>query len=99
MENFPWIWFEVRSNSTMSPSLTLPIETTGQRLTYNLAAVIYLGNNHFTARIQGPSGEWWNYDGMRRFGAAQRDPVQIETDLLHDGCRNASFLIYRRSDD
>ena len=49
MENFPWIWFEVRarSDSAMSPSLTLPIETSGQRLTYNLAAIIYLGSNHF----------------------------------------------------
>ena len=82
----------------MSPSLTLPIKTSGQHLTYNLAAIIYLGSNHFTARIRGPSGEWWNYDGMKRLGAARGDP-QIETDLLYDGCRNAAFLIYRRSDD
>ena len=78
----------------MSASLiTLPIETSGQRLTYNLAAIIYLGSNHFTVRIRGPSDEWWNYDCMRRLGAARRDPIQIETDLLYDGCRNAAFLI------
>ena len=98
MANFPWIWFEVKGNNTMSPSLTLPIELSGQHLVYDLYSIIYIGENHFTARMRGPSNEWWSYDGMWRFGSPRRDRIQIATDLLYNGRRCAAFFIYRRSD-
>jgi len=98
MTNPPWIWFKTKGDSTMSPSSTLPIELSGQHLIYDLYAIIYVGENHFTARMRDPSNEWWSYDGMWRFGAARRDRIQITTDLLHNGRRRAAFLIYRHSD-
>jgi hypothetical protein len=98
MPSSPWLWFEIDRNSTMAPSLTLPIEVPGQRLTYNLCAVIYNGENHFTARMRDPSNRWWSYDGMWRFGAARHDPIQVETDLLQNGRLHAAFFIYRCSD-
>ena len=98
MENSPWIWFETNGDHTMSPSPTVLIELSGQRLTYDLHSVIYLGADHFTVRMRDLSNGWWSYDGMRRFGAPQRDHIQITTDLLYSGCRYAAFLIYRRSD-
>ena len=94
----PWIWFEVESNHTMSPSPTVSFRLPGRHLVYDLYSVIYLGENHFTARIQDSSGKWWNYDGMWKFGAAQRNHIQIAEDFLFDGPRDAAFLIYRRSD-
>ena len=97
MPNFPWIWFELDRNSTMSPSPTVTIELPGQHLTYDLHAVVYLGGTHFTARMRDPSGEWWAYDGMWEFGAARRDSVRVPTDLLYHSSRSATFLIYRRS--
>jgi hypothetical protein len=99
MKDYPWIWFEVEDDNTMSPSPTILTEGLGQHLTYKLYAIIYLGGNHFTARVRDPSGDWWDYDGTRRFGAARHEPAQTVTDLLHSGSRPAAFFIYRRSDD
>ena len=98
MANPPWIWFEINGNNTMSPSPTVPINLPNQRLTYNLHSVIYIGENHFTARIRDPSNGWWNYDGMWRFGAPQRDYIQNPHELLRNGSRRAAFFIYRHSD-
>jgi hypothetical protein len=98
MANSPWIWFETNSDDTVSPSPTVQIELPGQHLAYDLHSVVYLGADHFTVRMRDPSGGWWNYDGMWRYGAPQRDHIQTETDLLHNGGRSAVFLIYRRSD-
>ena len=98
METSPWIWFETRRETPMAPSPTILIELPGQRLTYDLHSIIYLGGNHFTARMRDPSGDWWNYDGMQRFGAPRRDPVQHPTDLLWNGRRYATFFIYRSSE-
>ena len=69
MSDFPWMWFEINGNNTMSPSPTMPIELFGQRLVYDLYSVIYSGENHFTAHMRDPSNEWWSYDGMWRFGS------------------------------
>ena len=96
--NSPWIWFEVDSRSTMSPSVTVPVELSGQRLEYDLSAIIYHGRNHFNARLRDMSGRWWNYDGMERLGAAQEDHIQIPTDLLQNGRLHAAFFIYHRSE-
>ena len=99
MINLPWIWFETQCNDNMSPSPTLLIELSGQDLIYELYSTIYLGENHFTTRMRGPSGTWWNHDGMWKFGIPRRDPsVQTATDLLHNGRRYAYLIIYRRSD-
>ena len=66
MTNPPWIWFETKGYNTMSPSPTLPIELSGQHLIYDLYAIIYVGETHFTARMGDPSNEWWSYDGMQQ---------------------------------
>jgi hypothetical protein len=75
----PWMWFEVNEHGTMAPSLMVSIKLPQQSLIYNLHAVIYLGDNHFTARMHNPSGGWWNYDGMRRYGAARCDYIDTIT--------------------
>ena len=97
MADSPWIWFEIEGGHTMSPSLTIPIELSGQPLVYDLHSVIYIGGTHFTARMRDPSNEWWNYDGMWKFGTSKHDHIQITEDLLYNGRRRAAFLIYRRS--
>ena len=56
------------------------------------------GRKHFTTRIQDLASRWWSYNGMWRFGAAQRDRVQSTTDLLHNGHRPVGLLVYRRRD-
>ena len=96
--NFPWIRFEVKGNNTMSPSLTPPIELSGQHLAHDLYSTTCIGENHFTARMRDLSNEWWSYDGMWRFGSPRRDRIQIATDLLYNGRRRAAFFIYCRSD-
>jgi len=98
MERFPWIWFEAQPPKTASPSPTIRIKSSDQDLIYDLHSIIYLGGEHFTARIRGPSNEWWSYDGMREFGSSQRDHVKDEADLLNNEGRHAAFFIYRRSD-
>jgi len=99
MVNSPWIWFEVKEDNTMDPSPTVVIELSDRHLVYHLHSIIYVGGNHFTARIQDPASRWWSYDGMWKFGAAQRDRVQITADLLHNGHRLAALLVYRRRDN
>ena len=98
MANSPWIWFEIDGNNTMSPSPTVTIKLPNQCLIYDLHSIIYIGENHFTARMRDPSNGWWNYDGMWRFGAPQRDYIRDPHDLLWNGSRRAAFLIYRHSD-
>lgn len=98
MTNSPWIWFETNGNVAMSPSPTILIELPTQHLVYDLHSIVYHGGEHFTARMRDPSNDWWNYDGMRKFGMARRDCVQHLTDLLWNGRRTAAFFIYRRND-
>ena len=97
-KNSPWIWFEIKRGTPISPSPTIRIELSNHRLTYSLHSVIYLGGKHFTVRMRDPSNDWWNYDGMRRFGVSQRDQIQHPKDLPRNGRRGAAFFIYRRSD-
>ena len=73
----PWIWFEVEPNHTISPSPTVSFRVPGRHLVYNLYSVIYLGENHFTARMQDSPGKWWNCDGMWKSGTARRNHIQI----------------------
>ena len=96
MSNHPWIWFETKGDDTMSPSPTVQIELSGGCLIYDLHSIIYLGADHFTARVQDSSNGWWNYDGMWEYGVPRRDHVQITADLLYNGRRRANFLIYSR---
>ena len=79
----PWIWFEVESAHTMTPSPTVSFRLPGFHLVYDLYSVIYLGQNHFTARVRGLPGEWWNYDGMCRFGAARHNRIRINSTYLN----------------
>ena len=98
MDNSPWIWFETKRGTHISPSPTINIKLTSQHLTYDLHSVIYFGGEHFTVRMRDPSNDWWNYDGMRKLGASQRDRIQHPTDLLRNCRRSAAFFIYRRND-
>jgi hypothetical protein len=82
MRDPPWIWFETKGDTAMSPSPTILIKLPEQRLVYDLRSVIYLGGRHFTARIRDPLDDWWDYDGMQNLGAPRRDPIQHPTDLL-----------------
>lgn len=94
-----WLWIELcDSKSPVSPSLRLVFHVQAQRQVYNLQAVIYNGGNHFTARFFDHSSTWWNYDDMRRFGAPFAERVEDELDLLDNGDRRASFLLYSRED-
>ena len=101
MEGSPWLWFETKGDKgdhTMSPSLTMPIELFGQHLIYDLHSIIYIGGNHFAARMRDlASNEWWSYDGMWKFGVSRHDRIQITEDLLYSGRRQAAFLIYRHN--
>lgn len=98
MPNSPWIWFETNGDTTMAPSPTMLIKLSNRHIVYDLHAIIYLGGDHFTARMQDSPHSWWSYDGMWEFGVPRHDRIQITTDLLYNGRRHAAFFIYRRSD-
>ena len=91
----PRIWFEVES---VSPSPTISFGLPGHHLVYDLYSVIYLGKGHFNAHMRNSPGEWWNYDGTRKFGVARSNRIQVTGDFLFDEPRDAAFFIYRRSD-
>ena len=89
-----WTWFEVKADEPLVfPSLEIryPLQRT-----YTLQAVIYLGGNHFTARIRKGPNTWWNYDGMRPLGKPQLEIINAEEELLSSNGRGVAYIIYRR---
>lgn len=97
--DMPWLWIELCDPvSPITPSLRLVFGLPDQRQVYTLQAVIYLGGNHFTARLSDQSATWWKYDGRWRFGAPRIDDIRGEADLLKNDGRRAAFLLYRRAD-
>jgi len=80
----------------MSLSPTVLIELSSQHLVYDFHSIIYLGADHFTARVRDLSNGWWNYNGMWEYGVLRRDHVQNTADLLYNGRRRVVFLIYSR---
>ena len=62
--------------------------------TYTLQAVIYGGNNHFTARLSDESAVWWKYDGIWKPDVQHLDHVEHEVDLLVNDERPAVCLLY-----
>ena len=98
MPEVPWIWFEWGEAVLVGPSLTLKFSSPSQQLTYSLRSIIYTGQNHFTIRFRGKSGQWWKHDGQIASGAPQPDNIQSEALLLMNGARPACIYIYRRDD-
>ena len=96
MPGTPWIWFERGPRSPVWPSLTLTFDSQPQRLDYSLRAIIYSGGRHFSVRFRAKSGEWWRHDGLVASGVPEPDNIHSEANLLMNGSRFASMLIYRR---
>jgi hypothetical protein len=95
----PWLWIELCDPiSPVIPSGRLAFGLSHEHRVYILQVVIYLGGNHFTARLSDQSAAWWKYDGRWRFGAPLIDDVEDEVDLLKNDGRRAAFLLYRRED-
>ena len=99
MPEMPWLWIEF--NGPISPILPTPhlvFDLPDQRRTYTLQAVIYGGENHFTARLSDKSATWWKYDGMWQPDALRLDHVTCERDLLKNDRRHADCLLYCQTD-
>ena len=94
-----WLWIEFHGPvSPISPSPHLVFDLQDQHQTYTLQAVIYGGDNHFTARLSDESAAWWKYDGMWKPDVQRLDHIEREADLLMDGNRPAVCLLYCRAD-
>lgn len=92
-----WIWFEQTPDTqTLYPSLELSCSQPAAGPTHTLAAIIYNGMLHFTARIRKGGDTWWNYDGQKSGGvptvATFEDPGYLSVYCQ----RYPAFLIYRR---
>jgi len=99
MPEMTWLWIELCDDvSPITPSPRLVFGLWDQRQVYALQAVIYLGGEHFTARLLDQSATWWKYDGMWEFGVPRVDRVKDEVDLLKKDDRRAAFLVYCRVD-
>lgn len=89
-----WIWFEIYPNTRISPSLILTLNQFSEPQTFKLAAVVYHGAVHFTARWRDDSGVWWKHDGREHRGSPVVDEIHDESDLRRCDGRRMSFLIY-----
>lgn len=99
MPEMPWLWIEFFGTvSPISPSPRLVFNLQDQHQTYTLEAIIYGGENHFTARLSDESDLWWTYDGMWKPDVLRTDRIEHEADLLDNGDRHAVCLLYRRTD-
>jgi hypothetical protein len=94
MAALTWIWFEIYPNVCDLPSLTLTFDQFGEPRTFTLAAVVYLGGAHFTARWHDHSGVWWKYDGREHHGSPVVDVINSESDLCQCDGRRMCYLIY-----
>lgn len=89
-----WIWFELtHDHQTLLPSLDIyhPRQVISR---HTLQAIIYLGQNHFTARIRKRANFWWSYDGQSPGGRPTLETI-AEDGLRKFGTRLPAFLIYR----
>lgn len=99
MPEMSWLWIEFHGPvSPISPSPHLVFDLQDQHQTYTLQAIIYGGDNHFTARLSDESTAWWKYDGMWKPDVLRRDHIQREADLLMNDGRPAVCLLYCRAD-
>ena len=94
MAALTWVWFEIFVNSHVSPSFTLTFDQFGEPRKFTLAAVVYFGGVHFTARWRDHLGVWWKCDGREHYGSPVIDVISTESDLLQCDGRRMSFLIY-----
>lgn len=96
-----WIWFEQTPNAQwLQPSLAISCrQPPGLKPTHTLAAIIYLGMDHFTARIRKDENTWWAYDSQRRNGTPQVVALANEAELRTFETRLMAYIIYRRCDN
>jgi hypothetical protein len=93
------LFFEVVSTTscTFMPSVTLTIPSHGMDAIYDLRAIVYSGNQHFTARMIF-SGQTWNYDGRLNSGcpiACSARPSESNYQYLsHFDGRAAHIFVY-----
>jgi hypothetical protein len=74
--------------------ITIPDQAQANTLEYHLAAIIYHGTYHFTARIIHQE-ESWSYDGQRNNGEAEKETQTLNAqDLQVLGDRRAHILLY-----
>lgn len=97
MPGTTWLWIELCDPvSPITPSSRLVFSLQEKPQVFTLQAGIYLGGEHFTARLLDQSATWWKYDGMWGFGAPRVDHIEDEAELLENDDRRAAFLVYCR---
>ncbi|KAA1479973.1 hypothetical protein DENSPDRAFT_746363, partial [Dentipellis sp. KUC8613] len=65
------------------------------RVSYKLKGVIYLGGNHFTARIVGNKGEVWYHDGIgTKHNSEYEGQLPNLKDMFTAKDRAACMMIY-----
>ena len=81
----PLLKFEITSGTlpVPIPCRTISLHTFDSTINYNLCAIIYLGNFHFTARLF--HGEYiWIYDGQKNDGFPSHKQSWSSISNLHD---------------
>lgn len=95
----PVLFFERILHLKIEPSREFQVPSTCGVARYSLKAIIYLGDNHFSARFCA-EGKIWNYDGQVNGGVPYMEPTLSDVDLcmqLHFAQRDAHLLIYALS--
>lgn len=94
----PLLMFELHPIECWAlPDLFLDPPTTSNNCRYQLAAIIYHGNNHFAARLLLPDLTLWKYDGQLNGGAPLLDGSwsTIEPNsLMHWNSMTAHIYLY-----
>jgi len=100
----PVLFLEVpmQPESTLSgvlPSWFIEVPSSSQNSSYQLSAIIYLGDFHFTSRLISEDGSVWKYDGQLNNGVPvfEFSAHRSESELLHFlsfNSRKAHIYIY-----
>ena len=95
----PLLKFEITPGTVPIPipSRTISLQTFDSSITYNLRAIIYLGNFHFTARLF-HAEDIWIYDGQKNDGYPSQKRSWSSISNLHDlttlELRDAHIYVY-----
>lgn len=105
----PILIFELDSNNTcVRPTLDLILPCTSNQCHYNLAAIIYYGNFHFSARLLLAGTSLWKYDGRCNGGTpvletcnvtelCRENEIGVLSSLTQLGTSNAHAYLYIHS--
>jgi hypothetical protein len=104
--DFPIIMYveiEIMDRDNFTIDATVHLRSCGEEVhTYDIAAVMYYGGDHFMSRFIGPDGHIYEYDGMKRNGVCVRLQKNVSDSLspcitdTSNRPREAKVLLYKK---